>query len=887
MRKQLFLGLVLAAFCMLPFNLFAQSTQGTDFWVTFMRAMDDSPQELSLSFSTPAKKAKVTINNEATGYLNDTITVYADSVIKIILNTNDYNSCYVANSDDEVPSNKAFHITADSTITIIAANYRDKSFDVAAIMPTKALRSEYFIQCYRPTNHNDNQQGSHFAVIATEDNTTVDILTTERTNIGKGGFKSDGSFDTITTTLDKGQVYYVWTGAHSGESYDLSGSKVFARNNKKIAVFNGNPHTNVPDNIKDRDHLYSQAMPIEYWGTKFAITSSLTTIDNGKEGTSRVFIPGTWERIDKIRVMALEDGTTVYIDGKLVHKFDLSTNRKRYYEFDFGKKDELTSYTKPSGIDFFEGSSHYIETSCPCAVHLFLTSNQYDHKSQKYSGSDAKYCNGDPSLIWVNPIEQTIKDLTFGTFQTQQVKDHFINVVTPAAHVKSIILDSVNTTSRFGKDSLYKLFDTIPGNKEYMFARLKIDHGTHHLTSDSGFIAHAYGFGIRESYGFPAGGDTKDLTAFNSDNVPICDDDNTIIFGAELNYKYDSIYWFFDDGKDTVTYSGTDTLPHFYELAGVYPNAYALIYRPIGDDDKCQSYSAYDSIHFIVNIGNYKISIDSVALPYCSKKGDPVKLTIYLNNPAGVSLTSDSVKLTFDAASKAAGFDESTIQYQGDTLLSFPVPTNADGGVEYGFHLHIGSECPNAGLDKDFNFVIEYDVPLLEQRYDNVLGLRKDSFPDTQKLVDLVWYHDGVAVPGQQSTILYLDESNPQNSGEYHVCYTIKEAGKEDKHKCTCPIQFTASGKTHGFAPDTDSLKITATYFINGQKVFVNADWEGKTDIECYAQWITSSGSAYQGLKFDIPDGGCTIPVPAENGFYILRVVTDGSKRSFKFIINH
>ena len=66
----------------------------------------------------------------------------------------------------------------------------------------------------------------------------------------------------------------------------------------------------------------------------------------------------------------------------------------------------------------------------------------------------------------------------------------------------------------------------------------------------------------------------------------------------------------------------------------------------------------------------------------------------------------------------------------------------------------------------------------------------------------------------------------------------------------------------------------------------MNANWGGKKDIECYAQWINASGNVYQDLKFSIPDGGCTIPTPNENGLYLLRVVTDGKSRSFKFIIN-
>ena len=37
MKKQLLFGVALALTSLLPNGLFAQSTQGTDFWVTFMR----------------------------------------------------------------------------------------------------------------------------------------------------------------------------------------------------------------------------------------------------------------------------------------------------------------------------------------------------------------------------------------------------------------------------------------------------------------------------------------------------------------------------------------------------------------------------------------------------------------------------------------------------------------------------------------------------------------------------------------------------------------------------------------------------------------------------------------------------------------------------------
>ena len=877
MKKQLLFGFILAASMLLPFDLLAQSTQGTDFWVTLMRGDEGNFDELSLTFA--AKQSTDVYIENAYNDFHDTVTVGNDTIYRYSLNTIQ-SYCYVTDAQEEQPVYRALHITSQEPISLIAANYKNKSFDVAAILPTPSLMSEYRIQCYSPSAHEDNAQGSHFAIVAAEDNVIADIVLTANTNTGKW------SGDTITTdTLKKGQVYYVWTGYGAGLNYDFTGTEIKARNNKKIAVFNGNSHTNIPTKIRDRDHVYSQAMPVNYWGKRFAITSSLTTIDGQAEGSY-------WERIDKIRVQALVDGTVVKIDGVPVHTFDFingsNEDKKHFYEFDFGLKDSKSGYTG-DGHDYYEGASHYIETSCPSAVHLFMTSDRYDH--EKVKNVNEKYCNGDPSEIWVNPIEQKIDTLTFGTFQTLQVTDHFINIVTTADNVSSVRLDGEDISAQFSP---------LNGNADYVFARITgVEDRAHTLTADSGFIAHVYGFGEKESYGYPAGGRTKDLTAFvtingkvyraDSDNK-ICGDDK-VVFGCELNYEYDSIYWFFGDGKDTLLVEKTDSVEHFYDVAKVY-NAYVLIYRHMGDEDNCVNFADHDSIAFLVNIGNYKIDITNIELPYCSKEGDVVDLTVYLDNPAMVALDpsiNDSVRITFDSATHAAQFKESDIRYIGDTILIIRVPSTAKNNGQYGMNMHIGSECPNSTLDKDLEFTIRFDIPVLQQRYNNVLGVLRDSFPEPQVLSDFVWFHDGDTLPNQKTSVLYLDETNPDNSGEYHVCFTIKEPGKSDVNYCTCPVQFNADGHTHQFGADSTDLRITATYSIfAGDVVFVNADWKGKTDIKCYAQWIDASGHIYEQRKFDLPDGGCTIPAPQQAGLYLLRVTTGGKSRSFKMlIINH
>ena len=870
MKKQLFFGVILAAMIALPNALQAQSTEGTDFWVTLMRGDDGQYQDLLLTFSAN-NATKVYVENKETGY-RDTVEVGDNDIKQLNLNEHE-ESCYVTDLQEETPVFRALHVTSDKPISLIAANYKNKSFDVASILPTRALLSEYRIQCYTPHDHEDNNQGSHFAIIAADDNVVVDITPTAATNTGKPA----GTLFT-TDTLKRGQVYYVWTGAKAGLSADFTGTEVKARNGKKIAVFNGNSHTNIPT-VRDRDHVYSQAMPINYWGRRFAITSSLTTIDNQAAGTY-------WERIDKIRIQALVDSTVVKLDGDTIHVFSFEDgndeDKKHFFEFDFGAKDGMTNYDG-DGHKWYDGVSHFIETSCPCAVHLFMTSNRYDHKS-------GKYCNGDPSEIWVNPIEQKIKELTFGTFETQQVKDHFINIITTKDNVASV---------RYDGDDISGLFQDLNGNSEYVFARLSnvSSARAHTLVSDSGFIAHVYGFGEKESYGYPAGGNTRDLSAtlyiddkpYSPEGNNILCGDKSVLFECRLDYEPDSIYWSFGDGADTLLI-GVDSIRHFYDVGdrgNVNYEAYVKIFREIGShDDDCFEWTDYDydSIHFHVNVGMPKIEVKRLDIPRCIPLGTDTDIKIILDNPAEVDLTSDSVKITLSPEALLAGFKEEEIHIQGDTMIIVHVPADTTDRTPYKMHIHIGSECESTVFDKDIEFHMEYAIKQLEQRYNNVLGLIAEKYIG-KTLSEYVWLHDGDTVFNQQSSVLYLDETDPQTSGEYYVCYTVKEEGKEEFRECTCPVTFDASGKGHSFTPDETGLTISGTVAIKGNTAFVNADWQGKTDIECYAQWISVSGTTSE--KYDIPDGGRAIPTPTENGFYILRVVTDGAGRSFKIYINH
>ncbi len=885
MKKQLFNTLL---FCLLvvPFMhsyagtvVDGQSTEGKDFWVTFMQADQDPNNDLVLSLSISAREdCQVTITNPFTNF-SQTINVTANQMELVelyngnVLANNARSAmettgkvCYAVNS--EKVDTCALHVTATSNISLFATNYKKATFDATNVLPTPSLLDEYYIQTYTPSDHGGtgSTQGSHFAVIAAEDNTIIDYCPTEETELisniksayewtGGAGWTDPDSLrianwkvgDTLhSPVLMKGQVYYVWTGKKDGAVGDLSGTYVKARNSKKIAVFQGCPHTNIPYQVKQRDHIFSQAMPTQYWGNTFVLTASAD------------------RPCDAVRILALHDDTEVRINGNLVHKFNFATDTKRYWEFEIGTQGQYAN----------DGSC-VVTTSCACAVHLFIV-------SQQYHGD--KNSNGDPAMLWINPIEQQIDQVTFATYASSNgTTYHHSNVVTdkPA----NMTLDGASIADQF---------QLVSGSTSYYFARL--DLGTtassHTLKCEGGnFIAHVYGFTNNESYGYSAGGATVPLTQsitinghefYPGQENKLCGID-TIHFACKPDYDFEKIVWDFGDGSAQVTVTDTTTdVKHYYANGGDYP-AWVEVHRH--SSNLCEGQSAVVRIDILVTIGRYSFTIGDPDIP-CPEGGK--KYIGHIPYTSSIDLKGDNVTVDFDDAAKAAGFTSNMLVINQTEFLLM-IPPTAEESVPYGININIKSDCGDKDTTMYFQLPIGNDV--IEQRYSNVLGLIKDPRFDGLTLSDFQWYRtsDSTALAGQVSSTLNMYDIPAENfeNDAFYVCYTINKGQTDQRRTCACAKAFDENIKQHEFETNPDSLLITATYSIlESGKVFVNANYEGKKDIECFAQWINASGNIYKDMKFTIPDGGCTIDAPTESGLDLLRVSTDGKNRSFKFIIN-
>lgn len=883
MKKHFFFALMLCLVSVYSGTIFAQevaldgqSTEGKDFWVTFLQADQDDNNSLQLQLSISSRtNANVTISNPFTGYSENVtvtagqmqlVTLYSGNVLSNNARTAMTSSkkvCYAVNS--EKVDTCALHVVSDQTISLFATNYKRATFDATNVLPTASLKDEYLIQTYTPSDHGGtgSTQGSHFAIIATEDNTVVDYCPSENTvkmNEAKSmlEFTGDSTLlspeqlelvkykfgrDTLhSPVLMKGQVFYVWTGKKDNTPGDLSGTYVRARDGKKIAVFQGCPHTNIPYQVKQRDHIFSQAMPTQYWGNTFVLTAS----------SSR---PS-----DIIRIMALNDQTEIFIDGQKVHTIDFATDKKRYWEFEIGAQG---TYAK--------NGSCYVTTSCPCAVHLFMT-------SQQYHGD--KNSNGDPAMLWINPIEQQIDQVTFATYASSNdgTTSHYTNIVTDKP--QQMTLDGNNISSQF---------NPVSGSNIYHYARVSLgsDAKSHTLKcNDGNFIAHVYGFTENESYAYSAGGATKPLTQFVTINGQIftpdsennlCGED-TVRFACVPDYEFERIVWSFGDGsKDTtITEITTDSIvPHYYAKTGVY-NAKVCIYRK--STNLCAGQEAESCIPITVTIGRYTFEIGTAEVS-CPKQGEKsFTARIPYTNEGGVDLSGNNVTVEFDATATSAGFTKSNLTIdQANNQFVIRIPETATANQSYGIHLAINSDC--GGTDTTMYFTLPESNDVIDQRFSYVLGLKTAAFPtDKYELANFQWYHDSDNMPieGQNSSVLNLKDDILRYGADlyFYVCFDKRELNSDKwVHQCACAKELEVSDKQMSF----DATAITRSSAEAGSRIFVNAEAEGTI------AWYTIDGTLRTTTK--VPVGGGLVDVPTERGLYVLRVTVGKNERNFKFMV--
>ncbi len=425
-----------------------KSTEGKDFWFGFMEGRNYQTGhyvEITVTSSYTCNY-QIFIGKSTTPSF--TGSVIPNTPVKILMDWK-----LVEATGSETKQEKAIHLVSDNPVNVYALNWSDSSSEVALIFPTTSLGSEYYAMCYTPhINGNGINTGSgrnsEFMIVASQDNTVVNITPTKVTDLGKP------ANTTFSVTLNKGEVYQVQsenlpTPKWPGQG-DLTGS--YITSNLPVAMYSGSLSTTVPGDaaVSAWDHLYEQMPPVQTWGRKF------------------IAVPLKTRHEDTYRVLASEDNTTVIIGNKP----SVRLNKGQYYEF-------MLLYTEPS----------MIESDKPVILAQYSNSNSVD---KAFTSGD-----GDPFIVIVSPVNQTREKVAFVAYDSPKINSKFfINVVVNDDVIGKIKLDN-------GVVSFVSIIGT-----GYSYAQVPLTKGNHYIESTEagkGFIAYVYGFGGVEAYGYGVG----------------------------------------------------------------------------------------------------------------------------------------------------------------------------------------------------------------------------------------------------------------------------------------------------------------------------------------------------------------------------------------------
>ena len=231
----------------------AQTTEGTEFWLTFGRATALVPSDVDLQIRIVAK------NHKTWGtifFTNLNTTIYFEIEPRQVYThvLSEIERVAVYNMQPTGVYNRSVYITSTSPVSVYAASLNTSSLDATNILPVTALNTAYHHISY--TSVVTTTDG--YAIIATKDNTVVYQNTIP-----------------VATLPNKGDVYYK-TGAPN-----MIGDFISSDSDKPIALFTlaRSFIINSPPVFSQGQHLFQQMAPITTWGKNFFVPVSASVQD--------------------------------------------------------------------------------------------------------------------------------------------------------------------------------------------------------------------------------------------------------------------------------------------------------------------------------------------------------------------------------------------------------------------------------------------------------------------------------------------------------------------------------------------------------------------------------------------------------------------------------
>jgi gliding motility-associated-like protein len=450
--------IVMSIIC-LPFMAKAQdlSNKGKDFWIGYgnhVRMFNGGAQlEAMQLYITSDVNTTGTVTIASIGF-SQSFTITANQITTIDIPRS-------AALMDHGIYDHGIHLTAAKPVVVYSFIYVNAQSGATVCLPTNTLGKEYYSVNFSQISNEVNSASYFFVVAADTGTTTVEITPSATT---KGGQPAGVPF---LVTLKQGQIYQVLGTTTNTTGVDLTGSKIRSINTgsgcKRIGVYCGSGKIAIGCNGPgSSDNLYQQMYPTSTWGKKY------------------ITLPGMVNSFNYFRIAKSDPSAIVTLNGNVISSGQFINNF--YYQF-------------------INNQPNVIESDKPILVAQYFT-------TQGCGGNGAP---GDPEMIYLNPVEQTINSVTLNSMQPNtgtNITQHYLNVVlkNDAAAISSFRVDG----------SPFNNFIQVPNDNGFVYARIPTTKGTHNITCDTGFNIIAYGLGNAESYGYSGGTNLKDLYQFAS-----------------------------------------------------------------------------------------------------------------------------------------------------------------------------------------------------------------------------------------------------------------------------------------------------------------------------------------------------------------------------------
>jgi gliding motility-associated-like protein len=791
MRK--FFGLLLSVLCLFQLAKAQDfSNRGKDFWIAYPSHIDGTASVMGL-YITSDQNATGTIKVGATTI---SFTVTANTITRKFLGPNAAgdapNTGVHLTTQDGIEVGKGIRVTSDKPVVVYAHIIRSARSGATLALPVSVLSKEYIIPSYRNVGSGGANAGyGELAVVATDTNTVVEITPSVTS---RSGSRAAGVPYTITLA-NPGDVYQV----QFQQNADISGTIVrsIAANGikcKKIAVFSATTWSAFDCTTpvaSGGDNLFQQPFPTTSWGKSFLTAPFFSNSSN--RDIIRVFVKDPSTVVQKTEV-----GVTTTLTGLIAGS---------YYEYTTGNPTSITA-------------------DKPASVVMYIRSQTCQSPAS----------NTDPEMVIINPVEQTINDITvFSAHQNfvptgqSQVTNHYLNIIIKTAAAPSFRISGVAPTGAFVP---------IPGT-QYSYLREDVStksasNPVHSLKADSAFIAIAYGFGNVESYGYNAGTNVKDLFQFidtknelSTSPFPAACVNSPFNFSITFPYQPDSIRWDFGTLFPALSFSSP-----------VPDSSYSISGRMVYRFKVTQSYSAGTA-------GTY-----------------PVK--VYARNPLGDGCSSDQ-EIEFDLQIFNPPTTDFTYTTSGctDSAVVFTSNTNSGGRpiIKHYWDFGDGTTGNTANPSKTYlnpgTFTIKY-VALTD------IGCISDTVTKTITLTKIPVAKFGILDSLCIGKVLTFRDSSSLAGGFGSI------------------TNWNWSTGVGGPINNTSSADVTATYAATGN---YNTSLQLRTNTGCYSAVYQKAVTIRPKPTVDFTLSHGCLPDPVIN-FTNTSTIADGTQAGFAYAWN-